>query len=243
MHFPAGIDAEEIDQQLSAQPKVSSSLLAEELGIKLHSPYLILGVDRFDYTKGFVERFRILDRFFEKYPQYQHRVTHVAIAVPSRITIPAYKAYNSKVRKLADRINTKYQRNGWKPIHLIEQGIDRNHLFSYYRAADVGLVTPLDDGMNLVAKEFAIGAQPDKGMLVLSRFTGASKDLYASLLINPYDIEGSATAIYEALIMKPDEKIRRNLEMRRVVEENNIYRWGTDFIKNTTTENLTHKYL
>jgi trehalose-6-phosphate synthase len=243
MHLPAGIDAEEIDDKLRGQPQISSDKMAEELGLNLHSPYLILGVDRFDYTKGFVERLRILDRFFEKYPQYQHRVTHVAIAVPSRISIPAYKAYNSKVHKLIDRINTKYQKNGWKPIHLIEQGIDRDRLFNYYRAADVGLVTPLDDGMNLVAKEFAIGCQPDKGMLVLSRFTGASKDLYASLLINPYDTEGAADAVHEALIMKPEEKLRRNMEMRRVLEENNIYKWGIDFIKNATTENLTHQYL
>ncbi len=97
--------------------------------------------------------------------------------------------------------------------------------------------------MNLVAKEFAIAAQPDKGILMLSRFAGAAKDLYSSILINPYDTEASADALRDALAMKEDEKLRRNGEMRRVLEENNIYRWGIEFIKNATTENLTHKYL
>lgn len=243
MHLPAGIDVEEIDQKLTAQPQRSATSIVEELGVKLHSPYLILGVDRFDYTKGFVERLRILDRFFEKYPQYQHRVTHVAIAVPSRITIPAYKAYNSKVHKLVDRINAKYQKNGWKPIHLIEQGIERDRLFDYYRAADICFVTPLDDGMNLVAKEFVAATQPDKGMLVLSRFTGAAKDLHLAIHTNPYDTDGSADALNYALNMSPQDKRQRNEEMRHVMQENNIYRWGIEFIKQTTSENLTQLYL
>lgn len=243
VHLPAGIDVQEIDDHLAAQPPISRDLLAQELGITIHSPYLILGVDRFDYTKGFLERLRILDRFFEKYPQYQHRVTHVAIAVPSRITIPAYKAYSSKVRRMVERINGKYQRNGWQPIHLVERGVNRDRLFDYYRSADICLVTPLDDGMNLVAKEFVAAAQPDKGMLVLSRFTGAAKDLHLAIHINPYDTDGSANALNYALNMSPQDKRQRNEEMRHVLMENNIYRWGIEFIKQTTSENLTQLYL
>jgi len=242
-HLPSGIDIDEIDAALTNAGRIDRRILEEDLGVSISSKYLIVGVDRIDYTKGLIERFRILDRFFEKYPQYQKQVTYVSIGVPSRVPIPAYKAYNSRVRKLVTRINNTYRKNGWQPIHFIDHGVDREKLFEYYRLADVGLVTPLDDGMNLVAKEFVISAQADKGMLVLSRFAGAAKDLYASILINPYDTEASVDALRDALIMKPEEKLRRNAEMRRVLEDDNIYRWGIEFIRNTTTENLTHKFL
>lgn len=243
-HLPVGIDDDEIYQHLNnGQDTINRSIFTRDLGVSIKSKYLIIGVDRIDYTKGLVERFRILDRFFEKYPHYQKQVTYLSIGVPSRTPIPAYKAYNSKVRKLVTRINATYQKNGWQPIYFIDHGVDRERLFLYNRLADVGLVTPLDDGMNLVAKEYALSAKPEEGMLVLSRFTGAAKDLYASVLINPYDTETSADALRWALEMKPEEKQRRNAEMHRVLEENNIYRWGIEFIKNSTTENLTHKYL
>lgn len=242
-HLPSGIDIDEIDRKLNHGQRIDRSILEKDLGVKITTKYLILGVDRVDYTKGLIERLRILDRFLEKYPQYQKEVTYLSIGVPSREPIPAYKAYSSRVHKLVKRINNTYRGNGWQPIRFIDRGIDRDRLFAYYRLADVGLVTPLDDGMNLVAKEFAISAQPDKGILVLSRFAGAAKDLYSSILINPYDTESSADALHDALRMDPEEKSRRNAEMRRVLEENNIYRWGIEFIKNATTENLTHKYL
>ncbi len=116
-HLPSGIDIDEIDQKLDKVGRLDRRILEEDLGLKIDSKYLILGVDRTDYTKGLVERFRILDRFFEKYPQYQKQVTYLSIAVPSRMPIPAYKAYNSKVRKLVDRINKTHRKNGWQPIH------------------------------------------------------------------------------------------------------------------------------
>lgn len=242
-HLPSGIDIDEIDQKLAAKPDLDRSIFEKDLGFPIKTKYLLLGVDRIDYTKGLLERLRILDRLLEKYPQYQQQITYLSIGVPSRIPIPAYKAYDSRVRKLVKRINNSHQKNGWQPIHFVDHAIERDRLFSYYRLADVGLVTPLDDGMNLVAKEFVISAQPNKGMLVLSRFAGAAKDLYSSILINPYDTEGSVDALHYALQMEAQEKTDRNKEMRRVLEENNIYHWGLEFIRNTITENLTHKYL
>lgn len=242
-HLPSGIDTEEIELKVKTCVGEGHSLIEEDLGIKINSPKLILGVDRVDYTKGLIERLRILDRLYEKYPQYLRQVTYVSIGVPSRLPIPAYKTYNRKIQKLVERINAKYKQGDWQPIHFVNRGVDRDRLFCYYRAADIGLVTPLDDGMNLVAKEYAISAKPDKGILVLSRFAGAAKDLYSAMHINPYDTEHSADMLHYSLIMSPEEKRDRNADMRRVIEENNIYRWGIEFIRNTNTENLTSKYL
>lgn len=243
VHLPTGIDTEEIDQKIEQAQPISTDIFRQDLGLNLTSKYMILSVDRIEYTKGMIERLRILDRLLEKYPHYMHQVTHLMIGVPSRLAIPAYKTYHSKVHKLVDRINEKYRRNGWQPIHFITHAIDRNRLFAYYRLADIGLVTPLDDGMNLVAKEFVIGANPKKGMLVLSRFAGAAKDLHPAVIINPYDTEGAADALNYALKMSSEEKERRNAEMRHILKENNLYRWGIEFIKNTTSKNLAQKYL
>lgn len=243
IHLPTGIDTEEIDTKIAQSEPINRDILRQDLGLNLTSKYLVLSVDRIEYTKGMIERLRILDRLLEKYSHYRHQVTHLMIGVPSRLAIPAYKTYHSKVHKLVQRINEKYRHNGWQPIHFITHAIDRNRLFSYYHLADIGLVTPLDDGMNLVAKEFVIGSDPNRGMLVLSRFAGAAKDLHPAVIINPYDTEGAADALNYALNMNPEERQRRNAEMRHILEENNMFRWGIEFIKNTTSENLAQKYL
>lgn len=243
VHLPTGIDTEEIDRELEKSKPITRDILKKDLGLNITSKYLMLSVDRIDYTKGMMEWLRILDRFLEKYPHYRHQVTHLMIGVPSRLAIPAYKTYSRKVYKLVQRINEKYRHNGWQPIHFVDHAIERNRLFTYYHLADIGLISSLDDGMNLVAKEFAIAAEPSKGALVLSRFAGAAKDLHPAIHINPYDTDGSADALNYALNMNPEEKQHRNAEMRNILEENNIYRWGIEFIKNTTSENLAQKYL
>lgn len=243
IHLPTGIDTQEIDHRLQPGRPVTRDVFTRDLGITVASQYLVISADRVDYTKGIVERLRILDRFFEKYPHYRQRLTHLMIGVPSRLAIPAYKTYSSKVNKLVQRINDKYRHNGWQPIHFVAQPIERDRLFAYFRLADVGLVTPLDDGMNLVAKEFAIAAQPNKGVLLLSRFAGAAKDLYSAIHTNPYDTDGSADALNYALNTSQQERRQRNADMRRVLEENNMYRWGIEFIKQTISENLAQQYL
>ncbi|MFA5995313.1 MAG: trehalose-6-phosphate synthase [Patescibacteria group bacterium] len=242
LNIPTGIDIDEIDHKLQQQKNLDRSFIKKRLGYDINSTYLVVGVDRIDYTKGLIERFRILDRFFDKYPHMQAQVSYLSIAVKSRLNIPAVKAYNAKLYKLIDRINSTYQTKQWKPIYFFDSAIDRDELFSLYHLADVGLVTPLDDGMNLVAKEYAIGAKPNKGVLVLSQFAGAAKDLTTALLINPYDVEKSVDALYEALLMNSEEKLQRNLAMRRVLEEHNIYRWGMEFIKNTLYKDNLSKY-
>jgi trehalose-6-phosphate synthase len=243
IHLPTGVDTEEIDRHISDNEPITKDIFQKDFGINLHNQRIILSVDRIEYTKGMIERLRIIDRLFEKYPHYRENISHLMIGVPSRLAIPTYKSYHNKVHKMVNRINEKYRTATWQPIHFITRSIDRNRLFSYYHLADIGLVTPLDDGMNLVAKEFILSTQPDKGVLVLSRFAGAAKDLYSAIHTNPYDTDGSADAINYALNMTPEDKKQRNMQMRHVLEEHNMYRWGIDFIQNTLNQNLTQKYL
>jgi trehalose 6-phosphate synthase len=180
-----------------------------------------------------VERLQIIDRFLEKYPEYQRKFTYLSIAPMSRHKIPAYKNMQREVMDFTDRINWKYSTNDWQPIHIIDQTITREKIFEYFHVSDICLVTSLDDGMNLVAKEYVLTCNPRKGMLLLSKFTGAAKDLNEAMLINPYDIEGSSDALKEAIEMSEEEKEKRNIEMRENLEESNIYLWALKFIRNT----------
>lgn len=230
-NLPAGIDYYEIREKIKKNKNMTKNLIKKDLGFEYQ--YLAVGVDRVDYTKGIIERLKIIDRFLEKYPQFQNRFVYISIAAPSRLHIPAYKNLNREIFDLIEKINWKYSNVNWQPIHYLNKILPREKIFSYYQLADVCLVTSLDDGMNLVAKEYIICNQAEKGMLLLSKFTGAAKDLRSSFLINPYDIEGSADALFKALTITASEKTKRNNEMKRIMKENNIYRWAIDFINNT----------
>lgn len=226
----AGIDYHEImatkDAELSGK-----SLLKKEFGIE--AQYLAIGVDRLDYTKGLIERFKMIDRFLEKYPEFISRFVYFGVIAPSRSHIPAYRQYAKEVTDLYEKINWKYSKNGWRPLYLNMKVVPRRKVISYYRSADACLVTSLDDGMNLVAKEYILSCDSSKGMLILSQFTGAAKDLRSAILINPYNIEVGADAIYKSLTMEAKEKKERNLKMREELKAKNIYRWAIDFIDKT----------
>lgn len=230
-NLPAGIDYHEIKEKIEKNKDITKQIIKDDFGFDYQ--YLIIGVDRIDYTKGLVERLKILDRFFEKYPQFQGKLVYLSIGAPSRLHIPAYKTLNREIIDLTEKINWKYMSGDWQPIHFVNRIISREKIFSYYRLADACLVTSLDDGMNLVAKEFVICNDPKKGVLLLSKFTGAAKDMKSAFLINPYDIEGTVDSLFQALSLKPEEKLKRNNEMRDVLKENNIYKWAIDFIKNS----------
>ena len=238
-NLPAGIDYHEIQEKVVKYKNVTPDLIKEDFGFDYE--YLAIGVDRIDYTKGLISRLEAIDRFLEKYPKYQGKFVYLSIGAPSRGAIPEYKDLANQIQETVNRINLKYikkrwwrfGRKAWKPIHFVNEILPREKVFSYYKLANVCLVTSLDDGMNLVAKEFIICCDPKRGMLLLSTFTGAAKDLTSAIQINPYDINASADAIYKALTMPEKEKERRNKEMKELVQENNIYRWGIDFIKNT----------
>jgi trehalose 6-phosphate synthase len=211
-------------QELSAE-RVA---VAEKVGTG--ALWLGVGVDRVDYTKGILERFRGVERFFEKYPAYREQFTFVQIGAPSRLEIKRYHDLYAEVEAEAERINARFRNGKWRPIVLRKRHHSHKEIAPFYRAADLCLVTSLHDGMNLVAKEFLAARSDERGVLVLSRFTGASHELPDALPVNPYDAEEMAEAIRVALEMDPAEQRARMQRMRRVVQENNIYRWAGNLI-------------
>lgn len=189
-----------------------------------------VGVDRIDYTKGILERFLAIERFLEKYPRYQGVFTFVQIGAPSRTHIKRYHDLQAELEAEADRINWRFQADQWKPIIFLNRQHSHKEVEAYYRAADLCLVTSLHDGMNLVAKEFVAARRDERGVLILSCFTGAARELRDALQVNPYDIDQTAEAIRTALEMRSEEKELRMQRMRKVVREHNVYRWAGTLI-------------
>ncbi len=196
----------------------------------VEAPMMGIGVDRIDYTKGIPERFRALEAFFERYPSYVGQFTFVQIGAPSRTHIRRYHDLMEEVTEEAERINRRFRGNGWKPIVFLPHHHSHKQIQPYYRAADLCLVTSLHDGMNLVAKEYVAANSGEQGVLILSRFAGASHELADALPVNPYDTEGLADAIHRALAMEPEERRARMARMRAYVREHNIYRWAGTLI-------------
>jgi trehalose-6-phosphate synthase/uncharacterized membrane protein affecting hemolysin expression len=192
--------------------------------------FLGVGVDRIDYTKGIVERFRGIECFLDKFPHYREQFTFVQFGAPSRTSIKRYQDFLAEVESEADRINRRLQNERWKPIVLFSQHHSHREIEPYYKAADFCLITSLHDGMNLVAKEFVAAREDEDGVLILSQFTGASRELRDALLVNPYDVSQMAEMIRRALEMPSEERRARMQRMRRVVREHNVYRWAAELI-------------
>jgi trehalose 6-phosphate synthase len=185
-----------------------------------------VGVDRLDYTKGIEERLLAVERLLERSPEYHGRFWFAQLAAPSRTIIEAYRALNERVELLAARINDRFGRVGWRPIILARRHHEPPAVFRMYRAADLCYVSALHDGMNLVAKEFVAAREDQRGVLILSRFTGAARELTEALLVNPYDIDSAAGALAAALAMPAEEQEERMRSMRSLVAELNVYRWA-----------------
>jgi trehalose 6-phosphate synthase len=179
-----------------------------------------------DYTKGILERFLAVERLLEQHPEFIGRFVFVQIAAPSRSALEEYQHFEARVRTLAARINARFGRGGYQPIHLKVEHHPPQIVNEYYRAANVCVVTSLHDGMNLVAKEFIASRDDEQGVLVLSQFTGAARELHDALLVNPYHGEQCAEALHRALVMPADEQRVRMRSMRRLVQEFNVYRWA-----------------
>src|SRR5713101_1758223 len=202
--------------------------LLRELGVD--ALFLGVGVDRVDYTKGILERFLAIERMLEKRPTYQGKFTFIQIGAPSRTHIKRYHDLLADVEAEAERINWRFQTSSWKPIVFLKRHFSHQEILRYYRAADLCVVTSLHDGMNLVAKEFVAARHDEQGVLVLSRFTGAARELVDAVLVNPYDIESTANALCRALEMEPEERTARMRRLRKLVKERNIYRWAGNLV-------------
>jgi trehalose-6-phosphate synthase len=212
----------------SGSPHLERTRLLRNVGVK--APMLGIGVDRVDYTKGLPERFLALETFFEKYPMYRGQFTFVQIGAPSRTHIRRYSDLMKEVQAEADRINRRFETDEWKPIVLLLEHHSHEQILPYYRAADLCLVSSLHDGMNLVAKEYVAAQSGETGVLILSRFAGASHELVDALLINPYDLTEVAEAIHQALEMPAEERHARMARMRAYVREHNVYRWAGNLV-------------
>jgi len=199
-------------------------------GLGIDALFLGVGVDRIDYTKGIIERFLAIERLLEKNPVYQGKFTFVQIGAPSRTHIKRYHDFLGEVEAECDRINWRLQSGKWKPIVFLKRHHSHDEILRYYMAADLCLVTSLHDGMNLVAKEFVAARHDEQGVLLLSQFTGAARELIDAVIVNPYDIERTADAIRFALEMEPGERAARMQRMRRLVTEQNIFRWAGSLI-------------
>jgi trehalose 6-phosphate synthase len=226
--FPISVDQDAI-QKASQSPAVRAQAqrLKQELGLR--HQLVGIGVDRLDYTKGIPERFRAIERFLEKYPEYHKRFTFLQIGPISRIHIPEYKALNDELYHLMVDINGKYAVEHWTPIRILKFNYPRQDLLAFFQLADLCITSSLHDGMNLVAKEFIAGCREDSA-LILSQFTGAARELEDALLVNPYHTDGFADAVRTALEMPQQEKERRIRRMREIMAENNVFDWAAKVV-------------
>jgi trehalose 6-phosphate synthase len=206
-------------------PEECRASVFAELGLKPDA-LLGVGVDRLDYTKGVEERFLAVERLLEHHPEFRGRFTFVQLAAPSRTFIERYSQLNERVEQVASRINERFGQDSYRPIILLRAHHEPPTVFQYYRAADVCYVSSLHDGMNLVAKEFAAARDDERGVLILSQFTGAARELTEALIVNPYDIDEASSALATALIMSPNEQRERMRSMRAFLAEFNVYRWA-----------------
>ncbi len=221
--FPNGISTANFDYKLAAEK------FKKQYGIK--TKYIGLGIDRMDYTKGIIERLKAVEIFLNKNPEYQGNFTFIQIAAPSRTKVKKYQEFSEDVKNEVERINNIYKKNGITPILLIIRHHNHEEIQTLYKMANVCLVTSLHDGMNLVSKEFIAARDDERGVLILSQYTGASRELKDALIINPYNGEQTADAIKQAVDMKPSEQIRRMHNLRETLSSNNVYRWSAELLK------------
>ena len=187
---------------------------------------LAVGIDRFDYTKGILERLHAVERLLEKRPEWIGRFVFVQVAAPTRSLLEEYRSFQERITRVTQRINDRFGRGGYQPVHLLAEHHDKDQVTELFRACDVCIVTSLHDGMNLVSKEFVSVRDDDLGVLVLSRFAGAAREMTQALIVNPYHVEETADALHDAATMPTAEQRERMASMRSTVREYNVFRWA-----------------
>jgi len=228
-NFPVGIDFELFEKGALSD---EVARLAEELRTSFPDCQLVLGLDRLDYSKGIPERLRALRDALERYQELRGRVVLIQIVVPSRVEIPKYHEFKERIDRLVGDINGRFSTATWLPVHYRFRSLDRVDLLAHYRACEIALVTPLKDGMNLVAKEHCACCVDQNAVLILSQFAGAAEQLKrGALLVNPYDVEEMADTILKAFRMSRGERSARMKRMRRIVSKENVAWWVDSFLK------------
>lgn len=235
-YYPISIDFKEFND-LAKTKEVSEAVWYLRENTKAKS--IVLGLDRLDYTKGIPERFLAFERMLEKYPDTAGELSLLQVVIPSRLNVPDYQDLKSQLDGLAGRINARFSRQGWTPIDYQFRELDRVQLVGHYLACDIALVTPLRDGMNLVAKEYCAGNIHNDGVLILSEFAGAAPQLAkGALMVNPFDLEGTADAIYAAYLMPKEERQRRMRTLRSEVKRHDVKHWVDWFLGSKQLEKL-----
>ncbi len=210
----------------SQRPVVECKARTRELNYLSKEMKIGIGVDRLDYTKGILERFLAVERLLEQHSEWIGHFTFIQIAAPSRSSIDQYQHFESDVKSLANKVNKRFGKDGYQPIILKIEHHDPDVVYEYYRGVDLCYVSSLHDGMNLVAKEFVASRDDERGVLILSQFTGASRELPEALIVNPYNIDQAAEALHVALAMPVEEQRNRMRSMRALIQEYNVFRWG-----------------
>ncbi len=227
--FPISIDFDD-QTATAALPATDQEMKRWRRQLGLRQELIGIGIDRLDYTKGILERLRALDRLLTKYPEYRSRVIFIQVGVPSRMRIRQYKLLEEEVVDMVDELNWKWAVGSWRPVIFIARNVGKIGMAALHRLANFCVVSSLHDGMNLVAKEYVGSRFDGDGVLILSDFAGASRELTDAILVNPFDEEGMAEAIRQALEMPDEARRRRMQKLRAAVAENNIYRWAGKII-------------
>jgi trehalose 6-phosphate synthase/phosphatase len=226
--FPISIDYGKFNELANQKKTIDLARKIKRLNRELK---LVISVERLDYTKGIKERLYGIERFFDKYPEYKKKIVFIQIAVPSRTKVKEYMGLKREIDELVGRINGRYTEQMWSPILYIYKTIQQKELIAYYQAADICLVTPLRDGMNLVTKEYVSSKIDDLGVMILSEFAGAAHEMKDnSIMVNPYNIEEIADSLYQALNMSEEEQKRKISNLKEIVKENDVFKWANNFL-------------
>jgi trehalose 6-phosphate synthase/phosphatase len=235
--FPISIDFNEFFLPAKGKKVYKRS---KEIQNNVFNARILLGVDRLDYTKGISEKLQAFKRFLTLYPKFHKKVCLIQLVVPSRNEISAYVDLKTKIEQLVGEINGEFSTNDWIPVKYMFRYFDRNELLSLYRASEIAFITPLKDGMNLIAKEYCACNINKDGVLILSEFAGSANQFYQdAILVNPHDVEGMARAIYRALDMPFEEKNQRMINLRKNVKNKDVFWWLKTFLNAAIGKNLS----
>jgi trehalose 6-phosphate synthase/phosphatase len=234
--FPISIDFGDFEKRARRKEVSEAAWYIHE---DLPQQHIVLGIDRLDYTKGIPYRLEAFRNALRRFPKLRKSMTLVQVVVPSRTDIPKYNTLKVEIERLVGEINGEFTRSGWVPIHYIFRHLKRIELLAYYRTAEIALITPIKDGMNLVAKEYCACNIEENGVLILSEFAGTAAQLHRhALLVNPYDVEGVAETLRDAFSMTYEERARRMRQLRASVRRYDIYRWVENFLDASISRHL-----